>query len=105
MRREAGSPTFKYQKFWIFNDIDPNWHNAVRFGNTPGSTYTPRYFTINGLSGRPPGAPGNGDPNIDAMHNHDTALHGHVGDRDDMTAVRTEVQPRYDRRRERPHDS
>lgn len=76
-----GSPTFKYQKFWIFNDIDPNWHNAVRFGNTPNSTYTPRYFTINGLSGRPPGAPGNGDPNIDAMHNHDTALHGHVGDR------------------------
>ena len=34
-----------------------------------------------GRSGRPPGAPGNGDPDIDAMHAHDTALHGHVGDR------------------------
>lgn len=77
----AGSPTFEQQYFWIFNDTDPAWNNAVRNGQTPNSNFTPRYFTINGLSGRPPNSPGNGDPAIDAMHNKLTALHGHIGDR------------------------
>lgn len=77
----AGSPRFVQQHFWIFHDIDPVWHNAMRNGNTPNTRYSPRYFTINGLSGRPPGAPGNGDPALDAMHDPRSALHGHVGDR------------------------
>lgn len=77
----AGSPTFVQQYFWVFNDCDPSWNEAVRQGYTPSGSYVPRYFTINGLSGRPPGAPGYGDPYIDAMHNYDTALHGHIGDR------------------------
>ena len=76
-----GSPTFSIQKFWVFNETDPGWNAAVRYGNTPSSSFVPRYFTINGLSGRPPGAPGNGDPAIDAMHDHRSALHGHIGDR------------------------
>jgi len=77
----AGSPTFVQQHFWLFHDIDPLWHDALRRGLTPSSSYTPRYFTINGLSGRPPGAPGNGDPAIDSMHDHHSALHGQIGDR------------------------
>lgn len=77
----AGSPTFVQQYFWLFHDIDPVWHNAIRNGSTPSSNYSARYFTLNGLSARPPGAPGSGDPNIDAMHDHRSALHGHVGDR------------------------
>jgi len=76
-----GSRTFVQQHFWIFHDIDPVWHNAVRNGNTPNTAYSPRYFTINGLVGRPPGAPGSGDPSLDAMHDPRSALHGHVGDR------------------------
>jgi len=80
-RLYAGSPTFRIQKFWVFNEIDPAWNNAVRNRQTPNSAFKPRYFTINGLSGRPPGAPGNGDPAIDAMHDHRSALHGHIGDR------------------------
>lgn len=76
-----GSPTFVQQYFWLFHDIDPVWHNAIRNGNTPNTTYTPRYFTLNGLSARPPGAPGAHDPNIDAMADPRSALHGHVGDR------------------------
>jgi FtsP/CotA-like multicopper oxidase with cupredoxin domain len=80
-RLYANSPTFKIQKFWIFNEIDPAWNNSVRNRRTPSSAFKPRYFTINGLSGRPPGAPGNGDPAIDAMHDHRSALHGHIGDR------------------------
>ncbi len=77
----AGSPTFVQQKFWLFNQIDPAWNSAVGNGQTPGGTFKPRYFTLNGLSGRPPGSPGSGVPDIDAMHNPETALHGHVGDR------------------------
>jgi FtsP/CotA-like multicopper oxidase with cupredoxin domain len=77
----AGSPTFVQQYFWVFHDIDPTWHNAFRFGNTPNTAYTPRYFTLNGLSARPPGAPGAHDPAIDAMADPLSALHGHVGDR------------------------
>jgi plastocyanin len=77
----SGSPDFAQQYFWVFHDIDPVWNNAVGNGNTPNSDYSPRYFTINGLGGRPPGAPGNADPNIDAMHDPRSALHGHVGDR------------------------
>lgn len=77
----AGSPTFVQQKFWVFNQIDPVWHSNIRNRTTPSTPFTPRYFTINGLSARPPGAPGHGDPAIDAMHDHETAVHGHVGDR------------------------
>jgi hypothetical protein len=77
----AGSRRFDQQYFWILNDIDPAWHDRLRQNRTPSTPFVPRYFTINGRSGRPPGAPGNGDPDIDAMHAHDTALHGQVGDR------------------------
>lgn len=80
-RLYAGSPTFVQQYAWILNDIDPAWHEAVRTGATPTTAFKPRYFTINGQSSRPPGAPGAGDPAIDAMANHHTALHGRVGDR------------------------
>ena len=76
-----GSPTFVQQYFWLFHDIDPVWHNTIGNGNTPNTTYTPRYFTLNGLSARPPGAPGAMDPNIDSMADPRSALHGHVGDR------------------------
>ena len=77
-----GSRTFVQQHFWIFHDIDPVWHNNSFASNRiPARAYSPRYFTINGLGGRPPGAPGNGDPNLDAMHDPRSALHGHVGDR------------------------
>lgn len=77
----AGSPTFVQQYFWVFHDIDPVWHADLQAGNTPTTPYTPRYFTINGLSARPPGATGSGDPSVDAMVDPRSALHGHVGDR------------------------
>lgn len=76
-----GSPTFVQQQFWIFNDIDPIWNNRVSNGLTPNTPFIPRYFTLNGLGGRPPGAPGNGDPTLDNMHDPRSALHGHIGDR------------------------
>ena len=76
-----GSPTFVQQHFWIFNDIDPVWHNRLQNGQTPNTPYVPRYFTLNGLGGRPPGAPGAHDPNLDALTDPRSALHGHVGDR------------------------
>jgi FtsP/CotA-like multicopper oxidase with cupredoxin domain len=79
----AGSPTFKANKqlFWIFNDIDPVLHNAVQTNGAIPTTFTPRYFTINGLSSRPPGATGFGDPTIDAMADPRSKLSGRVGDR------------------------
>lgn len=77
----AGSPTFKKQYFWIFNDIDPVWHDRLRIGATPATAFRPRYFTLNGRSQRPPGAPGYGDPNIDAGYNPETKLEGMIGDR------------------------
>jgi hypothetical protein len=76
-----GSPTFKIQKFWVFHDIDPVWHDRIANNRTPSTAYKPRYFTLNGLWGRPPGAPGSGDPNLDAMHDPRSALHGSIGDR------------------------
>lgn len=76
-----GSPTFVQQQFWVFNDIDPVWNTAIRNGQTPTTPFVPRYFTLNGLGGRPPGAPGNGDPTLDNMHDPRSALHGHIGDR------------------------
>lgn len=76
-----GSPTFVQQYFWIFNDIDPVWHAAIANGQTPSTAYEPRYFTLNGLGGRPPGAPGAHDPNVDALTDPRSALHGHIGDR------------------------
>lgn len=77
----AGSNRFSQQYFWIFNESDPAWNNAVRNGQTPSSNYTPLYFTLNGLSGRPPGSAGSGVETIDSMHDPRSALHGHIGDR------------------------
>lgn len=77
----AGSPTFMQQLFWVFNDIDPVWHARLRDGLSVNTDFEPRYFTINGLSSRPPGHPDYNDPSINAFYNHDTALHGAVGDR------------------------
>ena len=76
-----GSRTFVKQQFWLFHDIDPTWNDRLRRGLTPNTAYVPRYFTINGLSGRPPGAPGYGDPSVDSMIAPGIALHGSIGDR------------------------
>lgn len=76
-----GSPTFKKQNFWIFSDIDPVWNDKVSSGRTPRTDFIPRYFTLNGLGGLPPGAPGHGDPTKDAMYDPRSVLHGHIGDR------------------------
>jgi FtsP/CotA-like multicopper oxidase with cupredoxin domain len=75
------SPTFKKQLFWIFNDIDPALNNAVQLNAAIPATFTPRYFTINGLSSRPPGASGHGDPTIDALFDPRSKLSGSIGDR------------------------
>jgi len=76
-----GSLTFVQQQFWVFNDIDPIWNTAVQNGQIPNTPFVPRYFTLNGLGGRPPGAPGSHDPNLDAITDPRSALHGHIGDR------------------------
>ena len=78
---EAGRDMPKQEFVWMFNDIDPAWHNAIRNGNNTPNRYVPRYFTLNGLYGRPPGAPGSHDPNLDSMADKRTAIHGHLGDR------------------------
>jgi len=77
----SGSATFKKQLFWIFNDIDPALHNAVQAGSAIPSTITPRYFTINGITSRPPGATGHGDPTLDAQADPRSVLAGVIGDR------------------------
>lgn len=77
----AGSPTFVQQYFWIFNDIDPVWHDRIRRGRTPDTEYIPRYFTLNGMTSRLPGHPENEDPDANPMKNPDTALTGRIGDR------------------------
>jgi FtsP/CotA-like multicopper oxidase with cupredoxin domain len=77
----SGSPTFKKQLFWVFNDIDPALNRAVQNGTTVPTSFTPRYFTINGLTSLPPGAVGFDDPTRDAMANPQTQLAGVIGDR------------------------
>jgi len=77
----SGSPTFVKQLFWIFNDVDPNLNSAVQTNTTIPTSFTPRYFTINGQTSLPPGATGNGDPTKDAMANPKTMLQGSIGDR------------------------
>jgi len=76
-----GSPTFVQQHFWVFNDIDPAWNDAFQNNNNTPNDFVPRYFTLNGLSGRPPGAPGYKDPTLDPMHDPRSAIHGALGDR------------------------
>lgn len=76
-----GSAEFSQQYFWLFHDIDPVWHNALQNNQTPSSVYTPQYFTLNGLSGRPPGASGSMDENIDSMADPASKLDGYLGKR------------------------
>ncbi|MBD3610088.1 MAG: multicopper oxidase domain-containing protein [Gammaproteobacteria bacterium] len=77
----AGSRTFVKQHFWLFHDIDPVWHNELRNGRTPTTNYSPRYFTLNGLSSRPPGAPDYNDASINANYDPRSKLKGSIGDR------------------------
>ena len=77
----SGSPTFVQQYVWVTNDIDPVWHNDIRFGRTPGSTFTPYYFTLNGRTMRVPGHADYGNPDIDSGYNPLTRLEGSIGDR------------------------
>ena len=77
----SGSPTFKKQLFWILNEVDPAWNTRIQNGLTPNTTFKPRYFTINGLSARPPGAPGYADPAKDSGYDPRTKLSGYIGDR------------------------
>ncbi len=77
----SGSPTFVQQYVWMTNDIDPVWHNEIRFGRTPSTAFRPYYFTLNGRSMRVPGHPDYGDPEIDSGYNPDTRLEGSIGDR------------------------
>ncbi|MDF1884265.1 multicopper oxidase domain-containing protein [Sulfurimonas sp. SAG-AH-194-C21] len=76
-----GSPTFVKQQFWLFNDIDPIWNAMVENGNTPNTPFIPRFFTLNGLGGRPPGAPGYSDPTLNNMYDPRSYLKGSIGDR------------------------
>lgn len=81
----AGSPTFKKQLFWIFNDIDPALHSAVQTNKTVPTIYVPRYFTINGLTSLPPGAPNYLDGTKNALYDTRTKLKGAI---DERTLVR-----------------
>jgi hypothetical protein len=72
-----GSPTFAQQYMWVFNDIDPALNSAVQRNATVPTTFTPRYFTINGLTSLPPGATGHGDPTKDALTDTRSRLVGH----------------------------
>jgi len=78
------SRTFVKQLFWVFNDIDPIWNNALQQGMTIDpikDPFTPRYFTMNGLSGIPPGAPEYDNETKNSMHDPRTMLKGVIGDR------------------------
>lgn len=75
------SPAFTQQYMWVFNDIDPNLNAAVQKNAVVPTSFTPRYFTINGLTSLPPGATGAGDPTKDAMAATNTALVGSIGSR------------------------
>jgi len=77
----GGSPTFVQQYLWLINDIDPAWNDRVQQGRIPDTTFTPRYFTINGRSMRVPGHPDYKNPDIDAGYHPDTRLVGSIGDR------------------------
>ncbi len=83
------SKTFKKQLFWIFNDIDPVWHNAIKANLKPNTTFEPRYFTLNGLGGRPPRAPGSMDPTQDSMADPRSKLDGNIGDRTLIRCINT----------------
>lgn len=86
---EAGRDMPIHDFVWVFHDIDPAWNNAIRNGNNTPNSYVPIYFTLNGLSGRPPGAPGAMDPSIDSMADKRTAIHGHLGDRTMVRCINT----------------
>ena len=77
----TGSPTFKKQLFWIFNDIDPVWHEQLRANLVPNTTFIPRYFTLNGKTSRPPGAVGYADPLLNSLYDPATKLEGFINDR------------------------
>ena len=77
----SGSPTFKKQLFWIFNDIDPALHSAVQRNAVIPTTFLPRYFTINGLTSLPPGATNYDDPTKNALYDTRSKLKGFIGDR------------------------
>ncbi len=90
----AGSRTYLQQLFWVFNDISPAFSNAVG-NNINLPKFVPSFFTMNGLSGRPPaplnGSPstdnGYGNPKLDSMHDPRSMLVGYLGKRALMRCI------------------
>lgn len=89
-----GSRDFVQQLTWIFNDIDYRWNDAIAANTALPQEFLPQYFTINGLSGRPPAPSGNGQPSPDSknpakdsMHDPRTMLVGGLGDRTLIRAI------------------
>jgi len=83
----AGSKTFVQQKFWLFNDIDPVWNAAMKNNTAMPARFVPRYFTLNGLSGKPPGDQDAMNPTKDSMADPRTKLVGDLGDRTLVRAI------------------
>ncbi len=83
----SGSKTFKQQKFWVFNDIDPAWNSAMQNNTSMPSRFVPRFFTLNGLGGKPPGHPDAMDAAKDSMYDPRTKLVGDLGDRTLIRAI------------------
>ncbi len=77
----TGSPTYKQQYFWVTNDVDNVWHDEIKNGKIPSTTFSPRYFTINGLSMRVPNHPDYKNAAVDSGYNPQTRLVGAIGDR------------------------
>lgn len=74
-RRRASrhGPSYDVERFWVFDDVDPVWHDAGRdgaamTGAVPPPAFRPKYFLVNGV------------PNTLALEHKDVAIEAKRGD-------------------------
>ena len=51
----AGGPSYDAERIWIFDDIDPSWHDEAQFakpaaGGPVRRAFNPKYFLVNGVA-------------------------------------------------------
>lgn len=67
-------PAYDVERFWVFDDIDPDWHRPELDGVSPEmggrlQVFNPKYFLINGV------------PNTDTQQHPDVAIEANIGDK------------------------
>ena len=62
-------PSYDREHFWVFDDVDPSWHDDALPPVSGERPFVPKYFLVNGIA------------NTEALHHRDVAISARPGEK------------------------